>query len=65
MKIPTKFAFARIVAVAKHRRIFEVLPIIITPQFCLDIRALRVKFIILLALRSRQIGVLGHLDFKV
>ena len=65
MKVPPKFAFPRIVAVAEHRCALEVFPIILAPQFRFNIRALRVKFIILLALRSRQIGVLGHLDFKV
>ena len=65
MKVPPKFAFARIIAVEKHRRTLEVLPIIIAPQFCFDIRALRIKFIVLFPLRARQIGVFGHLDFKV
>jgi len=65
MEVAPKFAFPRIVAVAKHRRTLEVLPIILAPQFRFNIRALRVKFIVLFPLRARQIGVFGHYGFRV
>ena len=65
MKVPPKFTFPRIVAVAEHRCALEVFPIILAPQFRLDIRALRIKFIVLFALRSRQIGVLRHYGLRV
>ena len=65
MEVPPKFALPRIVAVAEHRCALEMFPIIFAPQFRFDIRALRIKFIVLFAFCARQTGVFGHYGFGI